>query len=41
MSMQKMAIPGKIVLDVGLFIGWVEGVRKKKEAVSGKKEAAS
>jgi hypothetical protein len=41
MSMQKMAIPGKIVLDVGLFIGWIEGVRKKKGAVSGKKEAAS
>lgn len=40
MSMQKMAIPGKIAMDVGLFIGWIEGVRKK-DAVNGNVEAGS
>jgi len=29
MSIQKMALPGKITLDVGLFIRWITGVRKK------------
>jgi hypothetical protein len=38
--MQKMALPGKITVDVGLFIGWIEGVRKKG-AVNGNGSAAS
>jgi len=40
MPMQKMALPGKITLDVGLFIGWIEGVRKK-EAEKDNEAAAS
>jgi len=40
MSIQKMALPGKITLDVGFFMKWIEGVRKKG-AVDGNGVAAS
>jgi len=40
MSMQKMALPGKIAVDVGLFIRWIDGLRKKG-AVTGNGATAS
>ena len=40
MSIQKMALPGKITVDVGLFIGWIDGVRKKGD-VNGNGTTAS
>lgn len=30
-TMQKMAIPGQIAKDVGLFLGWVERNRRNKK----------
>jgi len=35
MALQKPALPGKITLDVGLFIDWIEKQRTKKEATNG------
>jgi len=35
MALQKPALPGKITLDVGLFIDWIEKQRTKQEATNG------